>query len=353
MATKKKEKPLEDTSMDTQIDILNSIAKSINKEFGADTTVMVDDDGALDRNIKDYIMFGVPVVDYIIGKGVPSGRINEIYGEPSSGKTALAMHLLKTTIDRGGLAFMLDSEAAFSFDMAKKIGMNIQRLAYSTPRTLEEIWRQIEHITTKVKELAGDKLTTIVVDSIAAAPSEKEIANDIGKAEMGERARINSKGLRKITVDILDNSICLLFINQVRKNIGQMFGDTDLIPGGSAIDFHASTKIRVRKGPVIMDPLRKDLAIGQVMRLKVTKNKTAPPFKKAEIELYFDFGIPKYSGVVSKLVAEKVISKKTTGTLVFKDEKFKEGDIVQFMEAHPYLLDFNNLDQYKGEVEDE
>ena len=331
-------------------DIIAMISRSMNKTLGEGTAIILKD-GEFD-NVTDYVKTGVYVIDYLLGKGFPVGKVSEIYGQPSSGKTAIAMHVLKTTVDRGGIAFMIDSEAAFGFDMAKKIGLDVTQIGYTTPNTLEGIWRQIELIIAKVKEVASDRLVTIVVDSIAAASSENEIANDITKAEMGERARINSKGIRKVTVDIKDNNICLLLLNQVRVNIGQMFGDKDAIPGGNAIEFVASIKLRANKSKAIEHPTEKKVPIGQITKLKVTKNKVAPPFREADIELYFDRGVPIYSGLVEFLLSRKVFARKG-GSIVFKDIKFKEENIGEFIQEHPYLLDFDNLSTHTTEQEDE
>jgi recombination protein RecA len=210
---------------------------------------------------------------------------------------------------------------------------------------LEEIWRQIEHIVEKVTTLAPDTLTTIIVDSIAAASCETEVAEDISKAEMGLRARINSKGLRKVTGIINDSNICLILINQIRANIGVIYGDKTLTPGGNAIDFHCTVKLRVNKGPVILQEGTKT-PIGQIARIKNTKNKLAPPFRKAELQLFFDRGIPLNSGVVEKLTEDKVLVRKG-GYLVFKDgTKFRESDIDRFIEEHPYLLNFDDNTQH-------
>lgn len=331
-----------------QAAFLKGIAKSLNKEFGEDTVQLFDtNDGHID-NVADWVKTGVPMIDYILGgKGFPVGRISEIYGEASSGKTAIAMHVLKQTIDRGGLAMMLDSEAAFSFDMAQKIGLDRTKLAYLKPKSLEEIWRLVEQSIAYAKLKAPNQLVTIVVDSIASAPSQDESANDIEKAEMGIRARINSKGLRKVNMEVSDNNICLILINQVRANIGDMFGPKEMIPGGKGIDFAATIKLKVSKGKIIKDESTSDkIPIGQYVRLLCTKNKLANPHMDTEIELFFDQGIPVYSGLMEKMIKDKVLTKKGA-YLAFGNETFYSRDFDDFMNNHQELLDLSTWGQYK------
>jgi recombination protein RecA len=345
---------VETTTMVNQLAMVKGLAKALNKEFGDDTVQLFESNEGHIDNVKDYVKTGVPVIDYILGgKGFPVGRVSELYGEPSSGKTAVAMHILKQTIDRGGLAVMLDSEATFSFQMASKIGLDRTKLAYIKPKTLEEIWRMIEQIINHSKIKAPNQLVTIVVDSIASAPSLDETENDIAKAEMGLRARINSKGLRKITIDISDSNICLILINQIRSAIGQLYGDPDMIPGGKAIEFHASLKLKISKGKVIREDITSEKTpIGQMMRLKVTKNKLADPYKEAELEFFFDRGVPVYSGLMEKMMKESVLIRKGS-YLFFGQESFYAKDFDTFMEAHQDLLDFSTWKNYKVEKLDE
>ena len=338
--------------------LLSGLTASLNREFGADTA-MLNTEGKVYDNVSDYVKTEIPTVDYILGgKGFPVGRINEIYGAPSSGKTALAMHILKTTIDRGGVAVMLDSEAAFSFDMAQKIGVDLTKLIYLKPKTLQDIWRQAEKIIDFVKLKSPNQLCTIVVDSVANAPSEKEVQGDVADAEMGERARINSKALRKITMDISDNNICMILVNQVRDAIGVMYGDAETIPGGKALDFAASIKLRIHKSKQIVSETDKDGApIGQIIKLKVTKNKVAPPFMSADLELFFDSGISKWSGLFEKMKKESVIYKNGSywafNNPNGEKENFYEKDFEAFMENHLYLCDFSTWKNYKVVVEKE
>lgn len=356
MAKKAKDAEENSTTAETisQDAFLKGISKAFNKEFGDNTMQLFEtNEGHID-SVKDYVKTGVPLIDYILGgKGFPVSRVSEIYGEPSSGKTAIAMHILKQTIDRGGHALMLDAEATFSFDMAQKIGLDRTKLAYSKPKTLEEIWRMVEETITFSKLKAPNQLVTIVVDSIASAPSQDELANDIEKAEMGIRARINSKGLRKMTVELSDSNICLILLNQIRAAIGVMYGDQEMIPGGKSIDFHASLKLKVSKGKLIRDESTSEKTpIGQYMRLRVTKNKLANPYTDAELEFYFASGIPKYSGLMEKMLKEGVLRKKDN-QIWFGDEHFFGKNFDDFIENHQELLDFSVWKNFKAEKLDE
>lgn len=334
------------------LSLLKAFAKSINKEFGENSvTLFTTNEGSIDC-VKDFIKTGVTLIDYILGgKGFPVGRISEIYGESSSGKTAIAMHVLKAAIERGGTAIMLDSEAAFSFSMANKIGLDRTKLAYTIPKTLEDMWRYVENIIHMMRDKAPTQLCCIVVDSIASSPSQKELSGDIGDYEMGERARINSKALRKITAEIASLNICLVLINQVRDSLA-MFGDKEMIPGGRAIDFHSTIKIKVRKGKVIVDEQTKE-PIGQNIGVKCTKNKVAEPFKKVELEFYFDSGISKYSGLMDKMIKAGIVKK--SGSYYYlegENVNFYSKDFPDFMERHPELNDFTTWSQHMSEKED-
>jgi recombination protein RecA len=337
----------QEPTMDTA-KFLKGLAKSLTKEFGDDSVQLFDSNEGHVDNVKTFIKTGVPMIDYILGgKGFPVGRISEIYGEPSSGKTAIAMHLLKQTIDNNGVAIMLDSEAAFSFDMAQKIGLDRTKLLYMKPKTLEEIWQVVEQMINYVKLKSPNQLATIVVDSIASAPSVDEVEGDITKAEMGMRARINSKGLRKLTVYLSDSNICLIFVNQIRAAIGVVYGDQEMIPGGKSIDFHTTIKLRVHKGKIIRDESKAEkLPIGQFVKLRVTKNKLANPHMEADLELFYDRGIPINSGLMEKMQKDGVLVRKGA-YLAFGDETFYAKDFDTFIMNHPELLEFSTWINYK------
>ncbi len=341
--TAKKKKEDDITSPINQLAVVKSVTQSLMKEFKDSETVRIYD-GADDLlNISEFIKTNIVLLDDVLGgRGFPCGRISEIYGEPSAGKTAIATYALIDTINRGGLAVYLDTEAAYSFELAARSGLDRKGLVYLTPKTLEDIYRSIEKIIDHVQNEAPRHLVTIVVDSIAATPSQNELENDIDKAEMGERAKINSKGLRKITQLIGDNNICLLLVNQTRTKF-VLFGDPEFVPGGSAIDFHSTIKLKVKKGKDIEASEKDKTVIGQKMKILTTKNKIADPKRNAEIELFFDTGIPKYSGVFEWLVKGEIL-RRYGQSFFYKNPQGEEikyliSDFDKFIEEHPILLD--------------
>jgi len=262
--------------------------------------------------------------------GVPRGRVIEIYGPESSGKTTLCLSIISQAQKQGGTAAFIDAEHAFDSTYAEKIGINLQELLMSQPDTGEQA---LEIAETLVKSNAVD---VIVVDSVAALTPKAEIDGEMGASHMGLHARLMSQALRKLTASISKSKTCVIFINQIREKIGVMFGNPETTTGGRALKFYASVRLDLRKIAVIK---KGEEASGIQVRASVVKNKVAPPFKKAEFEILYDEGISQASSVLD--VAEQMnILQKSGSWYIYQNEKIGQGRETarQALKQNPKLL---------------
>ncbi|MFH1395682.1 MAG: recombinase RecA [Candidatus Omnitrophota bacterium] len=285
----------------------------IEKDFGQ---------GAIMKMGKDYkievesISTGSIGLDLALGiNGVPRGRIVEIFGPESSGKTTLTLSILANAQKNGGEAAFIDAEHAFDPNYAKKIGVNLDNLLISQPDNGEQA---LEIAETLVRSNAVD---VVVIDSVAALTPRKEIEGDMGDSHVGLQARLMSQALRKLTGAISRSKTCVIFINQIRMKIGVMFGNPETTTGGNALKFYSSVRIDLRR---IATLKKGDTMIGNRVKAKVVKNKMAPPFKQSEFDILFDEGISRSSSIID--MAEQVGVIKKSGTwLSFGDEKIGQG----------------------------
>ncbi|MDR0403174.1 MAG: recombinase RecA [Treponema sp.] len=275
----------------------------------------------------EVIPSGSILLDEALGiGGYPRGRIIEIYGPESGGKTTLALHAIAEAQKLGGIAAFVDAEHALDPVYAKNLGVNIDDLWVSQPDTGEQALEIAESL---VRSGAVD---IIVVDSVAALTPQAEIEGDMGDAHMGLQARLMSQALRKLTATIGKSRTILIFINQIRMKIGVMFGNPETTTGGNALKFYASVRLEVRRVETI--EVSKDDAVGNRVRVKVVKNKVAPPFRKAELEIMFGKGVSAVGSILDAAVKYEIVDKKGAW-FAYGEEKIGQGR----ENARQYLID--------------
>ena len=281
--------------MSVKDDLAGVLADSLNKKF-KDYKVAYFLDGAQETptDIKEFISTGSTMLDLAISNrpdgGIAVGRITELNGLESSGKSLVGAHLLSETQKKGGVAVYIDTETAVSEEFLGVIGVDINNMLYLHLETVEDIFEAIEEIVTKVRESDKDRLVTILVDSLAAASTKVELNADFDKDGWAtSKAIVISKAMRKITQMIGRQRVALVFTNQLRVKLGAMFGDPYTTSGGKALPFHASTRIRLKNKGQIKDT--KKNVIGMTILAQVIKNRLGPPLRKAEFPLYFESGV--------------------------------------------------------------
>jgi recombination protein RecA len=263
--------------------------------------------------------------------GVPRGRVIEIFGPESSGKTTLTLSIIANAQKTGGTAAFIDAEHAFDPAYAKMLGVNLDNLLMSQPDTGEQA---LDITETLVKSNALD---VVVVDSVAALTPKAEIDGEMGQSHMGLQARLMSHALRKLSGSIAKSKTCVIFINQIREKIGVMFGNPETTPGGRALKFYASVRIDLRR---IASLKKGEVAVGNRVRASVAKNKVAPPFRKAEFDIMFDEGISK-SGSVLDMGETLGVLKKSGAWILYGEEKLGQGkeNARVYLKENPRILE--------------
>ena len=285
----------------------------IEKQFGKGSIMKLGEQTKLQI---DAIPTGSIGLDFALGVGgVPRGRVIEIFGPESSGKTTLTLSIIRQTQLKGGVAAFIDAEHAFDSNYAITVGVNLNDLLISQPDTGEQA---LEIVETLVRSNAVD---LIVVDSVAALTPRAEIEGEMGESHMGLQARLMSQALRKLTGAIRKSKTCVVFINQIRMKIGVMFGNPETTPGGKALKFYSSVRIDLRRIASIKSG---EQVIGTTVRAKVVKNKVAPPFKDAEFEIIYTEGVSHIGGVLDMAVEKGIVEKSGTW-LSFEKEKLGQG----------------------------
>jgi len=281
--------------MSTRDELAGVLADTLNKQFkDMKVAYFLDGTDTTPTDIKDFVSTGSTMLDLAISNkpngGIAVGRITEINGLESSGKSLLGAHILAETQRKGGVAVYIDTETSVSTEFLGAIGVDVGSMLYLHLETVEDIFSAVEEIVSKVRESDKDRLVTILVDSLAAATTKVELEAEFDKDGWAtSKAIILSKAMRKITQMIGRQKIVLVFTNQLRQKLGVMFGDPWTTSGGKALPFHASTRIRLKNLGQIKDT--KKNTIGMKMRAQVIKNRLGPPMRHADFELYFETGI--------------------------------------------------------------
>ncbi|OQY33675.1 MAG: recombinase RecA [Spirochaetaceae bacterium 4572_59] len=286
-------------SLEDKIKAIEAARLQIEKQFGKGSLMKMGDQAKLEI---ETISTGSILLDEALGVGgLPKGRIIEIYGPESSGKTTLALHAIAESQKLGGVAAFVDAEHALDPSYAKGLGVNVDELWVSQPDTGEQALEITESL------IRSGAVDIIVVDSVAALTPRAEIEGDMGDSHMGLQARLMSQALRKMTGIISKSNCCLIFINQIRMKIGVMFGNPETTTGGNALKFYASVRMEVRKIETIAKG--QEDAIGNKVRVKVVKNKVAPPFRKVELEIIFGKGISASASLLDASLKYNLIQK--------------------------------------------
>lgn len=306
----KKSEKIDKTEGKTGSTQLNAVLEQIRKEFG-EGAIMRLGDGESRKEVA-FISTGSFSLDIAMGiGGLPRGRVVEIFGPESSGKTTLCLHVIANAQKSGGLAAFIDAEHAMDAAYAKKIGVNLDDLLVSQPASGEEALQIVE---TLVK---SNSLDVVVIDSVAALTPRAELDGAMGDSHMGLQARLMSQAMRKLTAAISTSKTLCIFTNQIREKIGVMFGNPETTPGGRALKFYSSVRLDIRRVTAIKDPAGK--VLGNRTRVKVVKNKVAAPFTEAEFDILYARGISWEGSVLDSAVAQGVVTKR--GSWLFMDSE--------------------------------
>ena len=328
-------------------ELAQALAENLNKNFKNNRVAyFLDGSDSTPTDIKEFISTGSSILDLAISNrpngGIAVGRITEINGLESSGKSLIGTHILAETQKKGGLAVYIDTETSVSREWLETIGIDVQNLLYLHVETVEDIFECIENIITKIRESDRDRLVTILVDSLAAASTKVEMEADFDKDGWATaKAIVISKAMRKITQMVGRERVALVFTNQLRQKLGVMFGDPWTTSGGKALPFHSSTRIRLKNMGQIKDTKKNTL--GMKARAQIIKNRLGPPLRHADFNLYFDSGIDDKGSWLQVMKDHKLV--KVAGawyTIKFEGEdiKFQSKDFKKVLDERPELEDY-------------
>ncbi len=330
------------------MDLAAELASELNKtNKDQKVAFFLNEDGA-PTNVDGWISTGCAMLDVAISNrpygGLPVGRITEVTGLEQSGKSLVSAHLLAETQKQGGVAVLIDTETAVSREFLEAIGVDVAKLLYVSADSVEQIFEFTETIIEKVRTTQKDKLVTIVVDSVAAASTKKELAADYDKDGYAtDKAIIISKAMRKITNLIGRQKITLVFTNQLRQKMNAMFGDPWTTSGGKALAFHASVRLRLKNmGQIKQKVNGTDKTIGMKVRCQVIKNRMGPPLRSADFEIFFDRGIDNFGSWLSVMKENKLLKQAGAwytyiDTDTGEEIKFQSKDFIDMMETKDEL----------------
>jgi recombination protein RecA len=321
--------PVEERNDRERLKAIEMAVSQIEKQFGKGSIMRLGQKDA--AYAVPAISTGAVSLDYALGiGGVPRGRVVEIFGPESSGKTTLSLQVIAEAQKLGGMAAFVDAEHALDAQYAKKLGVDLDNLLVSQPDNGEQA---LEIVEVLVRSAGVD---VVVVDSVAALVPRAEIEGEMGEAQMGLQARLMSQALRKLTGVVSKSKTCLIFINQLREKIGVMFGNPETTTGGRALKFYASVRIDIRRIGAIKDG---DAVVGGRTRVKVVKNKVAPPFREAEFDVMYGEGISREGDLLDLAVDRKIVEKSGTW-FAFGGERLGQGreNVKQFLKENPAVF---------------
>jgi recombination protein RecA len=299
----------------------------IEKDYGKGSVMMMNEKG---DQVQEVISTGSIGLDMALGiGGLPKGRVIEIYGPESSGKTTVAIHVIAEAQKKGGICAIIDAEHAFDSSYAQKLGVDVDNLLISQPDYGEQALEIADRL------ILSGALDVVVIDSVAALVPKSELEGDMGDSKMGLQARLMSQALRKLTATISKTNTICIFINQLREKIGVMFGNPETTTGGNALKFYASVRLDIRRIAQIKDG---DEAVGNRVKVKVVKNKVAPPFRAAEFDIIFGGGISKVGEIID-LGVELGIVGKSGSWFNYNNDKLGQGrdTVKQLLTDNPEL----------------
>ncbi len=328
MATDK-ENQKSDKEQQNKLKVLEATLAKLEKSYGKGAIMRL---GAIGVEKIPAISTGSIGLDFALGvDGLPKGRVTEIYGPESSGKTTLALHVIAEAQKKGGIAAFIDAEHAFDRYYAAKLGIDIEDLLISQPDNGEQALEITDNL------IRSGAIDVIVIDSVAALTPKSEIEGEMGDSKMGLQARLMSQALRKLTANISKTNTICIFINQLREKIGIMFGNPETTTGGNALKFYASVRLDIRRISQIKDT---DEVRGNRVRVKVVKNKVAPPFRKAEFDIMYGEGISKIGEIID-IGVEKNIIKKSGSWFSYGETRLGQGReaVKKILSDNPDLME--------------